>query len=566
MYNLIMKKQYTSFEEKINNSFRKYSRLPFLSLVGILVVVLFFVSINKLIIMPKKAQNLVEDNFNNLIYRVDDYLNDLYNDNSYQQAISNPEKHQFRFTSLYYGLKQVVGMDIDYAIFNNEQELLYLTNNDFNATEYASIYNRLLLKRMNDNQLNIQVGSINYNARLNTLVLGWTIPDGYDNTTFLLLYLNPNSLKSIIDQYHVNQLVITDGFGYVVTSTSDSFSDKLRRFNNTLKKQIKVDNVSYRDNYKYIMDDQLIIHALSVKENLGFEYFLLVVFVVLGFAIIRKANNQVGKRVGEEVSGSIHELVKAIDHLKEGALGYQSTFKSDDEMGYVIDEFNEMSHSLDMLVKRNNALTQLSNKAQIKLLEAQFNPHFLYNSLETIRYLMLDDKEKATTMILNLTYLLRYSIDVSKSVVLLEEDLGYVLKYLDIIKTRLNERFNYIIDIEESVKKSYIPRLLLQPLIENSVKHGFKNKDSLNISIYGYILENNIYLGVNDDGGGISDHKLKEILETIDNYENPGNSFGIHNINQRLKLLYGPKSDLCITSTSEGTNITISLPKEKIDV
>src|SRR5699024_7582755 len=142
--------------------------------------------------------------------------------------------------------------------------------------------------------------------------------------------------------------------------------------------------------------------------------------------------------------------------------------------------------NLDKQIKDNEALLILKNEAKIKQLEAQFNPHFLYNSLETIKYLIDLDPKQATRMILNLNHLLRYSIDVTKHEVTLEEDIENVKKFLEIIKTRLDERFAYEINISEEVQKTKIPRLLIQPLIENSVKHGFQVKEDLNIAIFGF--------------------------------------------------------------------------------
>lgn len=161
---------------------------------------------------------------------------------------------------------------------------------------------------------------------------------------------------------------------------------------------------------------------------------------------------------------------------------------------------------------------------------------------------------------------MRYSLDVNKSEVLFSEDFEYVMRYLEIIKVRLNDRFHYSINIDDEVKSAYVPRLLIQPLIENSVKHGFRNKATLNIYIYGFEYNDSIYIGVHDDGGGMSQEKLAEVLKNINRYDNPKNSFGLHNLNQRLRLLYGVRSELRITSNDDGTNIVIRLPKEKVHV
>ena len=127
--------------------------------------------------------------------------------------------------------------------------------------------------------------------------------------------------------------------------------------------------------------------------------------MIVGFYIFKVTQDYSSRSVGEEISQSLNELKDAIGKVQSGQVGYQTTFKANNEMVYLIEAFNKMSFDLNKQIKDNENLLILKNQAQIKQLEAQFNPHFLYNSLETIKYLITLNPQKATEMILNLNYL-----------------------------------------------------------------------------------------------------------------------------------------------------------------
>lgn len=558
-----MKKEYTSFEQKIKALFGKYSRLPLLVLVGVFVVVILAVYINQSVIKPKQATSQISKKFSRSLDDLDAYFESLKESEYLIETLKHESVSSHQYNLIYYRLTQTTGFELDYAIYNDSGSLLHSTQNIIDKTLYITNFNRLFLSRLkSDYTDDIMIESVNRidaPTKYNMLVLGKQLVLG-DDSYAILIYINPDSLSHLIDQYHVDQVVITDRFGYILSSSSDIFKDKLNRFNPNLTRNLTVENINFVDYISHHFGNQIVIHVLNVKQPLFYTQGVLIVFMILAFWVLKYTNDMIGKKVGEESSAAIKELVRLIDYIKQGQLGYTSDYTAHDELGYLIDEFNEMSKSLDVLVKKNESLIALTNQAQIKQLEAQFNPHFLYNSLDTIRFLIQQDPKKATEMIYNVTYLLRYSLDVTKEEILFKEDLDYVYKYLDIIKTRLNDRFSYLVEIESEVLNTKVPRLLIQPLIENSIKHGFKDKDRLEIAIYGFLYENSIYIGVHDSGSGIEKRRLDEIINSFKQKQNMGNNFGLYNLKQRLTLIYGETSELRITSSNEGTNIVIKIP------
>lgn len=199
--------------------------------------------------------------------------------------------------------------------------------------------------------------------------------------------------------------------------------------------------------------------------------------------------------------------------------------------------------------------------AQIKQLESQINPHFLFNTLENIRVMCKLDPVKADKMIVNLSLLLRYSISNADEDVTVRQDIENTQSYLSLLKTRFNRRFQYTVDIDEDVMDLEIPKLLIQPLIENAIKYGVGNKEVLTVKIRGYRDQGQLFMVCDDDGMGIDETTLRELEETLNQPKNHSSHLGLYNIHKRIQLKYN--GDFGMTLKSEvgvGTTITLKLP------
>jgi sensor histidine kinase YesM len=212
-------------------------------------------------------------------------------------------------------------------------------------------------------------------------------------------------------------------------------------------------------------------------------------------------------------------------------------------------------------IKENKELTRHAAFAQVKQLEAQFNPHFLFNTLDNIRFMSKIDPEASDKMIIALSTLLRYSISDAEEEIQVEEDMRYTESYLTILKIRFNRRFTYDIDIEEKVKKYLIPKLMMQTLIENAVKYGYAEGDVLHVTIKGFEKDGNLIFICRDSGGGIKEDMLKQIRENLLLPVNRTNHHGIYNIHRRIQLMYHGDYGVTLESKlGEGTVVTLTLP------
>ncbi len=207
------------------------------------------------------------------------------------------------------------------------------------------------------------------------------------------------------------------------------------------------------------------------------------------------------------------------------------------------------------------ALDNLTTIAELRELESQFNPHFLFNTLENIKFMVRLDPGAATEMIMALSALLRYSIAGDGRQVALQEDLKYLESYMKIQKYRFGSRLDFKADVDKAARQVPVPKLMFQPLLENAIKYGENAEGNLRIMFQVKRQDNTLQILVKDAGGGIEKDRLAQLNELLKSSENNSSHKGLFNVQRRLQLLYGENCGLSINCPAEGgTEIRLHLP------
>lgn len=273
------------------------------------------------------------------------------------------------------------------------------------------------------------------------------------------------------------------------------------------------------------------------------------------------------------IEKSVQKIVDGIQHVQQGDLNIQVYVNSTDEMGQIADNFNTMTKKVQDLIRKVENISRKQHEAEIKALEAQINPHFLYNTLDSINWMAIEHEEyEISRMLRNLGVILRYSINKSNQMVTIAEMIDWLEKYISLQQMRFNEAFRYEIEVDEKVKEIYIYKLLIQPFVENAIIHGFKGIEEggvLRIDISIAEEEEKLYIIIEDNGRGMP----KEIAEKMnclqEEDEEDGKSIGLYNAFLRMKMYYGKKATWDVsTITDIGTIITLKIPvqREKGDI
>ena len=261
----------------------------------------------------------------------------------------------------------------------------------------------------------------------------------------------------------------------------------------------------------------------------------------------------ISRKIGKKVYKPLHMIEKTGEDNFTARIVYDDR----DEFAFFYKKLNEMNQNLQMLVHEKYEMMIQKRDTEIMSLNIQMNPHFLYNSLNIINWVCLKgEQENASKMLLDLSRMLQYTSQNGDVLVPLWEDLDWLKRYIGIMQKRYQDQFEVSMDIPEYLRSLEVPKLFLQPFVENAIVHGFKNyQDSGKIWISAEEEENDILFYVEDNGCGICEEDLKEVL----NKERK--SIGVRNTNKRIRMIYGEKYGVTISSQlEEGTVVTIRLP------
>ena len=239
------------------------------------------------------------------------------------------------------------------------------------------------------------------------------------------------------------------------------------------------------------------------------------------------------------------------------------------EISNLSNSFNEMTAHIDELI-RENYMTQLNEKnARLAALEAQINPHFLYNTLQAIgSEALLNDQKNIYSMLTSLASSLRYSIK-APNIVTLEDELHYVNDYIMLQKIRMDDHLCVTQTVDEKALTAKVPKISLQTLVENSILHGLQGSHThIHISLNVFYRDDDLYLCVRDDGCGIDNASLMELRESlhVQTLQDTGKSIGLVNLYNRIHLMYSDLANLQIDSQTEEpsyTLVTLKIPAVK---
>lgn len=256
-------------------------------------------------------------------------------------------------------------------------------------------------------------------------------------------------------------------------------------------------------------------------------------------------------------------LSEIIDKLR----GYGKTYdEKTNEITYITNNILDIGNENIALNREIQDKLILLNNTHLNMLQNQINPHFLHNTLETIKWYVVDledDDDNASSMIEKLSKILRYSLDNNEFLVSLNEEMEYTQTYIDIMSTRYADRFTTDWIIAPDVRGASIMKLSLQPVIENSISHGIlPRKDNLGkITIKIYKNNNSLMAEISDNGMGMDADKLQEIRNKLSKGDAKGaHGLGMCNVNSRIKLIYGENHGVSITSKiGVGTTVTLSM-------
>ena len=302
-----------------------------------------------------------------------------------------------------------------------------------------------------------------------------------------------------------------------------------------------------------VLPKSSILSTIKTQRN----YLFIIVILTIIMAIILAAY------LVKVINKRLFQVIDGMRQVPNGHLNNYIENDSSDEVGELIDNYNYMISKMSVLIDEQYKLGKEVKNAELKALQSQINPHFLYNTLDMINWMAQKNMNKEISLaVKNLAKFYKLSLNKGKDITTIRNEVEHSKLYVNLQNMRYDNRITLITRLDESLMDCSIPKITFQPIIENSINHGIlgRGMESGSILISGYISQGNLIIQISDDGIGIEKEVLPLILKD-NNLQTKGSGYGLKNINQRIKLLYGESYGLSFTSNyGFGTTVEITLP------
>ncbi len=415
---------------------------------------------------------------------------------------------------------------------------------------------------------------VGFSTHQNNIVAYHTINDfqTQEELGVIIIQLN-QSLTNEFDS------IFGDNTDYLIFSSNEMVyaSNETNIEEENLLEKYKTNITSYQDDEQYIWIRQISNNDVYLASLIDSEYIdafnnqlittgLLIIFISLAVTIPTAIilSNKITM-----------PIIKLVDHMNEFEFSHvKGDIQNYDEINLLEKSYNKMIDEMSLMIKERYKNKIDIQSAQLKALQAQINPHFLANTFQLIGGMALNvDAEDIYDATIKMSNMVRYSMKINEDSTTIKEELQHIENYLSIQKLRFGDQLDFQIDIPARLKSVPVPKLTLQPIIENAFKHGFKHKEGLwSIKIHCEMNED-IVIHIIDNGSGMDEKTRKLINQQFIERENHliisdddyFAGIGLVNIDSRIKLLYGKEYGIKLLKAKQGgVEVTMNLPKEVI--
>ncbi|HEY8500783.1 MAG TPA: sensor histidine kinase, partial [Clostridia bacterium] len=419
-----------------------------------------------------------------------------------------------------------------------------------------------------------------YNKSRQTSILRFVVKIYTDRTTrkigYIVCDVDDKSFMNIVQKYVYSQgqLIWLQPLGDRPFLLTGDLTGKKSEYYHTITQLVQNNNKPGINSL--VSDDSVFFEIPQIKYNLTAfsltpQFLLeesnrvlsrnLVIIAVLIIIIFSFASIVLSK----SLTTPLENMVSTMNRIKEGDTSLRLENLKQDEIGKLGETFNEMLDQIENLIAKEYQSKLLLNQAEYKALQAQVNPHFLYNTLDTMSSIAASQQcSSVSSLCKALSNIFRYSMNMQEPLTTIEKEIIHIKNYMYVMNVRMMNSIDIDIKIDPNLWNECIPRISLQPLVENSILHGLKNKHGeKRIEIVAAPCGEDMIISVIDNGVGMDADKINKQLESSNyNALEKGFSIGLDNINARVKLLFGDKYGVHIESAKgEGSKVTLRIPR-----
>jgi len=410
----------------------------------------------------------------------------------------------------------------------------------------------------------------------------------FDYETYLLIVGNKSVQESQLDAFIDDAEKVVSGLIEITTNEDNlarlkavnKYLSNLRKYKSRIETNLAV-SAEYEENMEIWENDVQIVTALIKEEIFQYMFYEIrdmqaekaemdafyqsaMTGSLLSFGILTLMVAAFSIFLPKSFTRPITDLIGVTDMVAKGDLSARSTNDSNDEVGILAHSMNQMIEKINELLSQITKEQIRIREAELELLQSQINPHFLYNTLDTIIWLAEGgDEKRVVGMVKSLSAFFRTSLSRGRDIIPIREELLHAKSYLEIQQFRYQDILEYEIDVPDEFEDCTIPKITIQPLIENALYHGIKNKrGGGKIIISANRSGDDFVISVSDNGIGMTPERLSEVISGLSSISSADNTiYGLYNVNERIKLKFGDKYGITLHSVyNEGTTCNILLP------
>lgn len=345
----------------------------------------------------------------------------------------------------------------------------------------------------------------------------------------------------------------------------DTIKDSFMSSNNFIERNI-LDTKVYAGFYSISNTDWFMVTILP-SPPLIHESNRLMLQIALLYGIFLLLALFFANVLAHSITGRLSSVIQQMQSVRHGPPTPMESPSAHDEIGDLIDTYNYMTRKMDELMDKQAKAAEDLRIAEFNSLQAQINPHFLYNTMDMINWMALQGQtDEISHAVQSLSRFYKLTLSRKKGISTIASELEHVTIYVQLQNMRYHDSIELITDIPDELSEYQIPKLTLQPVVENSILHGILEKDSKSgtIVITGWMEDADIVLLISDDGVGISPEILSTILSGKGNSQSGGTNIAVYNTHRRLQILYGKDYGLAYSSKpGEGTEVEIRFPAHR---
>lgn len=418
-----------------------------------------------------------------------------------------------------------------------------------------------------------QFGDCAYILRTSMNLKGQVIP------AYVVLYYDSEEFSSILDETieldGCVSYIINDRESIVATTdpslsglyrlTYRDIKDSLMSSNNAIEQDVLGQTVYvaffYVESTDWFIVTVIPRAPLIDKANQAIAIFVLIAIICIILALI------IALHQSNSITSRLTPLIRQMSLVRESAPVALPEPEEQDEIGELISSYNYMTQQMNDLIEQEKETAEELRLSEFNSLQAQINPHFLYNTMDMINWMAVQGKnEEVSNVVRHLARFYKLTLSRKNNFSTIQNELEHVQVYIELQNMRFGGSIDFVSDIPDELYNNSIPKLTLQPIVENSILHGIMEKPEKQgtIVITAWTEEEDIVLLISDDGVGIPEDILANILSEDCKNTSRGSNIAIWNIHKRLQILYGENYGLTYSSTfGEGCEVTLRIPLDK---